>query len=84
MTRAVACHAAAAKLVARPPTPTHGRNYAAAEDALRKIRLVASGALGGSPNAYNVDNGRVSGPGGSMSFAQVAERAIAIGRGVRW
>ena len=61
-------------------THAHTRaNYAAAEDALRKIRLVASRQLGGSPNAYQVDNGRVSGPGGSMSFAQVAERAIALG-----
>jgi CO/xanthine dehydrogenase Mo-binding subunit len=61
-------------------THAHTRaNYAAAEDALRKIRLVASRALGGSPNSYNVDNGRVSGPGGSLSFAQVAERAIALG-----
>ncbi|MDH3422292.1 MAG: xanthine dehydrogenase family protein molybdopterin-binding subunit [Gemmatimonadota bacterium] len=61
-------------------THAHSRaNYAAAEDALRKIRLVASRQLGGSPNAYQVDNGRVSGPGGSMTFAQVAERAIALG-----
>jgi CO/xanthine dehydrogenase Mo-binding subunit len=61
-------------------THAHTRaNFAAAEDALRKIRLIASRALGGSPNAYNVDNGRVSGPGGSMTFAQVAQRAIALG-----
>jgi CO/xanthine dehydrogenase Mo-binding subunit len=61
-------------------THAHTRaNYAAAEDALRKIRLVASRQLGGSPNAYNVDNGRVSGPGGSMTFAQVAQRAIELG-----
>jgi len=61
-------------------THAHTRaNYAAAEDALRKIRAIASRTLGGSPNAYNVDNGRVSGPGGSMTFAQVAQRAIALG-----
>jgi CO/xanthine dehydrogenase Mo-binding subunit len=61
-------------------THAHTRaNYAAAEDALRKIRLVASRRLGGSPNAYNVDNGVVSGPGGRMSFAQVAEAAIQMG-----
>jgi CO/xanthine dehydrogenase Mo-binding subunit len=61
-------------------THAHTRaNYAAAEDALRKIRLIASRTLGGAANAYRVDNGRVMGPGGSMSFAQVAERAIALG-----
>jgi CO/xanthine dehydrogenase Mo-binding subunit len=61
-------------------THAHTRdNYAAAEDALRKIRLIASRTLGGGANAYRVDNGRVMGPGGSMSFAQVAERAIALG-----
>lgn len=61
-------------------THAHTRaNYAAAEDALRKIRAIAARTLGGSPNAYNVDNGVVSGPGGRMSFSQVAERAIQIG-----
>lgn len=61
-------------------THAHTRaNYAAAEDALRKIRLIASRRLGGAPNAYQVDNGRVMGPGGSMSFAQVAEAAIELG-----
>lgn len=61
-------------------THAHTRaNYAAAEDALRKIRTIAARTLGGSANAYRVDNGRVMGPGGSMSFAQVAERAIQLG-----
>jgi CO/xanthine dehydrogenase Mo-binding subunit len=61
-------------------THAHTRsNYAAAEDALRKIRLIASRQLGGAPNAYRVDNGRVTGPGGSMTYAQVAQRAIALG-----
>jgi xanthine dehydrogenase molybdenum-binding subunit len=61
-------------------THAHTRaNYAAAEDALRKIRTIAARTLGGNANAYRVDNGRVMGPGGSMSFAQVAERAIALG-----
>ena len=61
-------------------THAHTRaNLAAATDALRKIRAIASNRLGGSPGSYNVDNGRVSGPGGSMTFGQVAEAAIAMG-----
>jgi len=61
-------------------THAHTRaNYAAAEDAVRKIRAIAARQLGGSPNAYRLDNGRVSGPGGSMTLAQVAQRAIQLG-----
>jgi CO/xanthine dehydrogenase Mo-binding subunit len=61
-------------------TTAHTRaNRAAAEDALRKIRAVAAATMGGSPNAYRVDSGRVSGPGGTMTLARVAERAIALG-----
>jgi CO/xanthine dehydrogenase Mo-binding subunit len=61
-------------------THAHTRaNYAAAEDAVRKIRAIAARQLGGSPNAYRLDNGRVTGPGGSMTLAQVAQRAIQLG-----
>jgi CO/xanthine dehydrogenase Mo-binding subunit len=61
-------------------THAHTRaNLAAAEDALRKIRAIAARTLGGAPNAYRVDNGRVMGPGGSMTYAQIAQRAIALG-----
>jgi xanthine dehydrogenase molybdenum-binding subunit len=61
-------------------TTAHTRaNRAAAEDALRKIRAVAASAMGGSPGAYRVDNGRVSGPGGTMTLGRIAERAIAMG-----
>lgn len=61
-------------------THAHTRaNHAAAMDALDKIRRLAARRLGGSPNQYRVDGGRVFGPGGSMSFAQVAEAAIAAG-----
>jgi xanthine dehydrogenase molybdenum-binding subunit len=61
-------------------THAHTRaNYAAAQDALRKIRAIAARQLGGNANQYRVDNGRVMGPGGSMTFAQVAQRAIALG-----
>ena len=61
-------------------TTAHTRaNRAAAEDALRKIRAVAAAAMGGSPGAYRVDNGRVSGPGGTMTLGRIAERAIQMG-----
>ena len=61
-------------------THAHTRaNHAAAMDAASKIRELAAGALGGSPDAYRLDGGRVSGPGGSLSFAEVARRAIAMG-----
>ncbi|MGY8798167.1 MAG: xanthine dehydrogenase family protein molybdopterin-binding subunit [Longimicrobiales bacterium] len=61
-------------------THAHTRaNHAAAMDALDKIQRLASRRMGGSPGAYSVDNGRVSGPGGSMTFAQIAQAAIAAG-----
>lgn len=61
-------------------TTAHTRaNHAAATDALRKIREVAAAAMGGAPSAYRVDSGRVSGPGGTMTLARIAERAIAMG-----
>ena len=61
-------------------THAHTRaNHAAAMDAARKVREVAARALGGSPDSYSLDGGRVFGPGGSMSFAEVARRAIDMG-----
>jgi CO/xanthine dehydrogenase Mo-binding subunit len=61
-------------------THAHTRaNHAAGMDALRKVKEVAAATLGGSPSQYRVDNGRVSGPGGTMTMARVAERAIAMG-----
>ena len=61
-------------------THAHTRaNHAAAMDAAGKVRRIAAGALGGPPDAYSLDGGRVSGPGGSLSFAEVATRAIAMG-----
>ena len=61
-------------------THAHTRaNYAAAEDARRKIQQIAAARLGGVPGSYRLDNGRVSGPGGSMTFAQVARAAIQMG-----
>jgi xanthine dehydrogenase molybdenum-binding subunit len=61
-------------------THAHTRaNHAAAQDALRKIQQIAARTLGGSPGAYRVDTGRVTGPGGTMTLARVAERAIELG-----
>jgi len=61
-------------------THAHTRaNHAAGMDALRKVREVAAATLGGRARDYRVDGGRVSGPGGTMTLARVAERAIALG-----
>ena len=43
------------------------------------IQEVAAKALGGNPASYQVADGRVSGGGRSMTFAQVAQKAIELG-----
>jgi xanthine dehydrogenase molybdenum-binding subunit len=53
--------------------------HAVATDAIKKLQEVAAKAHGGSPEAYKVANGRVSGPGGGMTFAQAAQKAIELG-----
>jgi CO/xanthine dehydrogenase Mo-binding subunit len=53
--------------------------HAAATDAIKKIQEIAAKTRGGSPDAYKVAGGKVSGPGGSMTLAQVAEKAIELG-----
>ncbi len=53
--------------------------HAAATDAIKKLQEIAAHALGGSPSAYTVANERVSGPGGSMTLAQAAQKAIELG-----
>jgi xanthine dehydrogenase molybdenum-binding subunit len=53
--------------------------HAAATDAIKKLQEIAAKARGGNPDAYKVANARVSGPGGSMTFAQAAEKAIEYG-----
>ena len=53
--------------------------HAAATDAIRKLQEIAAKAHGGSPQAYKVAGGRVSGPGGSMTLAQAAQKAIELG-----
>jgi xanthine dehydrogenase molybdenum-binding subunit len=53
--------------------------HAAASDAIAKARQIAARALGGSPESYQVANGRVSGNGRSLTLAEVAKRAIELG-----
>ena len=64
-------------------THAHTRaNYAAGLDAKGKLQEIAARSLGGSPNSYDVSDGRVFRRGNrsqEMSFARAAERAIALG-----
>lgn len=54
-------------------------NHAAGLDLKQKLQEIAAATMGGSAAAYRVSAGRISGPGGSMSFARAAERAIEMG-----
>jgi CO/xanthine dehydrogenase Mo-binding subunit len=53
--------------------------HAAAKDAIRKLQEIAAKTHGASPDAYKVAGGKVSGPGGTMTFAQAAQKAIEYG-----
>jgi xanthine dehydrogenase molybdenum-binding subunit len=53
--------------------------HAAATDAIKKLREIAAKAHGGKPEQYTVASERVSGPGGSMTLAQAAQKAIEYG-----
>jgi len=53
--------------------------HAAAMDAKKKLQEIAAKTYGGNPDAYKVANEKVSGPGGSMTLAQAAQKAIALG-----
>jgi CO/xanthine dehydrogenase Mo-binding subunit len=53
--------------------------HAAATDAIKKLQEIAAKTRGGNPDAYKVADGKVSGPGGSMTFAQAAQKAIELG-----
>jgi xanthine dehydrogenase molybdenum-binding subunit len=53
--------------------------HAAATDAIEKLQEIAAKAHGGKPEQYTVANERVSGPGGSMTLAQAAQKAIEYG-----
>ena len=57
-------------------------NHAGAMDAKRKLQEIAAHDLGGSPDDYDVGNERVfrrGSPGGGLSYAQAAKRAIELG-----
>jgi CO/xanthine dehydrogenase Mo-binding subunit len=53
--------------------------HAVGTSAKKLLQEVAAKSLGGSPASYQVANGRVSGAGGSLTFGQAAEKAIALG-----
>ena len=53
--------------------------HAAATDAITKLQEIAAHVHGGRPEQYTVANERVSGPGGSMTLAQAAQKAIELG-----
>ena len=53
--------------------------HAAATDAIKKLQEIAAKTKGGNPDAYKVAGGKVSGPGGSLTLAQAAEKAIELG-----
>ncbi len=53
--------------------------HAAATDAIKKLQEIAAKTHGGRPEQYTVANERVSGPGGSMTLAQAAQKAIELG-----
>jgi CO/xanthine dehydrogenase Mo-binding subunit len=53
--------------------------HASATDAIKKLQEIAAKTKGGSPEAYKVAGGKVSGPGGSLTFAQAAQKAIELG-----
>ena len=61
-------------------THAHSRaNWASGLDAKRKLQEIAANDHGGSPESYTVADGRVFSGSRSMTFAQAAERAIALG-----
>jgi CO/xanthine dehydrogenase Mo-binding subunit len=43
------------------------------------LQELAARTLGGSPQSYRVADGRVTGSGGTMTFAQAAQKAIELG-----
>src|SRR6185369_900581 len=53
--------------------------HAAATYAIGKLREIAAKAHGGRPDQYVVADERVSGPGGSLTLAQAAQKAIELG-----
>ncbi len=54
-------------------------SYMAVQDCKKKLQEIAAKKLGGNPDSYKVGGERVSGPGGTLSFAQAAKLAIDMG-----
>ena len=53
--------------------------HAAGTDAIKKLQEIAAKVHGGKPECYTVANEKVSGPGGSLTLAQAAQKAIELG-----
>ncbi|HEV3056802.1 MAG TPA: xanthine dehydrogenase family protein molybdopterin-binding subunit [Vicinamibacterales bacterium] len=53
--------------------------HAAGMDAVKKLQEIAAKTHGGRPEQYTVANERVSGPGGSLTLADAARKAIELG-----
>jgi CO/xanthine dehydrogenase Mo-binding subunit len=53
--------------------------HAAAAEAVKRLQEIAARFRGGMPEQYTVENERVSGPGGSMTLAEAAQKAIELG-----
>jgi CO/xanthine dehydrogenase Mo-binding subunit len=53
--------------------------HAVGTRAVQMIQEVAANAHGGTPAAYKVGDGKVTGPGGTMTLAQIAQKAIELG-----
>ncbi|MBS1816738.1 MAG: xanthine dehydrogenase family protein molybdopterin-binding subunit [Acidobacteria bacterium] len=53
--------------------------HAVGTRAVQMIQEVAAKAKGGSPAAYKVADGKVSGQGGTMTLAQIGQKAIELG-----
>jgi CO/xanthine dehydrogenase Mo-binding subunit len=53
--------------------------YAAGMDAKKKLQEIAAKTLGGSPESYQVADGRVFSGGRSLTLAQAAQKAIELG-----
>jgi CO/xanthine dehydrogenase Mo-binding subunit len=52
--------------------------HAAATDGIKKLQEIAAKMHGGNPDSYKVTGGKVTGPGGSITFAQAAQKAIEL------
>src|SRR6185436_7975352 len=53
--------------------------HAAGMDAVKKLQEIAAKVHGGKAESYTVANEKVSGPGGSLTLAQAAQKAIELG-----